>query len=1246
MNRVYVEKRETFDLEALDMTKEIREYLKVKSLKSVRVLYRYDVEGLDKKQFELAVKEVFSQPISDLVHKEDYPLKANYILALEYLPGQYDQRSDFAQQCVNLLAPEVEVTVKYTKVLLFFGDLTQKEKDTIRDYYMNPIETREAGLELPETLTPVYKETDTVETIENFIKMDKAQLQVFKSEYSIGMDMEDLLFCQDYFKKENRNPTITEVRIFDTYWSDHCRHSTFLSVIDDIELVEGEFKEVYQEAIARYMKAKREIGQEDRPVCLMDIAVMGMKKLRQEGKLEDMEVSEEVNACSVYADVTVDGKTEPWVFMFKNETHNHPTEMEPFGGASTCLGGGIRDPLSGRAYVHGAIRLTGSGDPRTPFEDTLKGKHSQRKITRTAAEGYSSYSNQIGLASGHLSEVYDDGFVAKRMECGALVAAAPKEDIVRASPKEGDVIVLLGGDTGRDGLGGATGSSKEHDTTSLENGGAEVQKGNPAIERNIVRLFRNPVASRMIKKCNDFGAGGVSVCVCEIADSLEIDLDAVPLKYPDLDGTEVAISESQERMALLLDKNDLEKFMKLAQEENAQCVPIARVTNSKRVRMHWKGNTIVDISREMLDSGGVRKHTKVKVEAPNKEALKKVLSQGVLQEKNIKESWLKNLADLNVASKAAIANRFDFTSGGYTVLAPFGGKTMKTPEEGLVMQFPVRGGVCDTATLMTLGYNPKLGYFSPYHQAVYAVLESVFKMVALGADYKTIRLSFQEYYEKLGEDATKWGKPFAALLGAYTVQEELEIPSIGGKDSMSGTFEDIDVPPSLISFAVNTQKVKNIVSKEFKGVGNRVILVYSEINDKLLPDFTDVKKNLDMVYSLVKKGQVKASSSVGFGGIAAAVSTMAFGNNLGFSFKNEEDRSALFAPNYTALVLEVEQDTDLSGLTYRDLGEVTKGTEIEINGETVTLKEAVETWEDTLSEVFPDTALVTPSTEKVVFADYKGEVEKKTVEKREEVKVLIPIFPGSNGEYELEDTYKEAGAIVTSLVFRNGNPKEQEEAIVRLAKEIEQTDILAIPSGMSAGCEPDGSAKFIALVLKTQEVKKAVEDLLTRGGLVLGLGEGCTALVKTGLLPYGKYTDKTTIAVSKNKVNKYICAMAKVRVSSVKSPFMSALKVGDIATLPVSTQEGALYMDFETFHQLKEKGQIAAQYVDKAGIPTQDYPSNPFGASYAVEALSSPCGKVFGRFASFERVRKGSFINIEGVQTQNLCKASVDYLKK
>jgi len=1232
MHRAYVEKKDGFNLEALDILNEVKTFLKIGAVNSVRVLSRYDTEGLDDGQFETVVREIFSQSVTENVYEGQVPCRAMHghapeppyrELVIESLPGQYDQRSDFAARCASLVTG-AEVTVRCGRVILFYGDITDEQFKTIKSYFINPTESIEAPLEMPKTLKVDYKEVHAVETLNGFCALGRDGLKAHLKEYSINMDIDDTLFCQDYFMSEEREPTITELRIFDTYWSDHCRHSTFMTIIDNVEIEESVYAPAIRDTIARYYAAKNGIG-DSSPHCLMNIAVIGMKKMRHNGLLSDMEISDEVNACSVEVDVTVDGKPEKWLLMFKNETHNHPTEIEPFGGAATCIGGGIRDPLSGRAYVYGAIRVTGSGDPRKAHADTIQGKLPQRKITKTAAEGYSSYANQIGLASGHLAEIYDEGFTAKRMECGALVAGVKKEDVTRLSPQKGDVIVLIGGDTGRDGCGGATGSSKEHDESSLEKGGAEVQKGNPVIERNIVRLFRDPKVSKMIKKCNDFGAGGVSVAVCEMADSLVIDLDKVPLKYGGLDGTEIAISESQERMACLLDAKDLDSFINMADKENLQCVKVADVTDDKRVVMWWKGNKIVDISAEMLNSGGVRKHTNIKVAAPKKDKLN-IVVDGVSDENSLAENWIVNISDLNVCSKIGITDRFDATSAGGTVLLPFGGKYQKTPEQGLCMKFPTRLGKCDTVSMMTLGYNPKLGYFSPFHQAVYAVLESIIKLGAMGGDTSKARLTFQEYYERLGADAKRWGKPYAALMGAFLAQDELSAPSIGGKDSMSGTFMDIDVPPSLISFAVTTADVSEVISSAFKNIGSRVIEVYADISDDYLPDWEQVRSNLKNIRRLIKIGAVRASSTIGFGGVAAAVSKMCFGNKRGFTFAERFDNELLFTPDYTAVILEISDNADLGGLKYMELGVVNDLGAIVVGDEAIDLDSVQGAWEGTLEYVFASQPLVengriTEKADCYARCDISEPRSDKSV-------VVMPIFPGTNGEYELEDEFIKAGATVNAIVFRNRTLEQQEASVNELANAINSADILAIPSGMSAGCEPGGSAKFIAAVLKRKPVRRAIEALIGREGRILGVGEGFNALVKTGLLPYGRFTDETRVAIERNTLNKYMCRMVNIRLSSVKSPWLSGCNVGDILTVPFSAQEGRVIVDAKTFKELCLNGQIAAQYVDFSGEPSLDVEFNPCGASFAIECMTSPDGRIMGKMCSFERLGSNLYKNI------------------
>jgi len=1376
MKRILVEKKEPFRLDERDMMLEIRDALNIPRITGVRIFNGYDIESLvcealdmgedslsceDKTDppsvvrtslglepslcFDRAIHAVFSEPGQDIVCEDEPDIAgAACVFAITAAIDQYDQREDYANQLLRIMDPHSDQNVRVFKIIALYGKLSDSDIDKIKTYYINPLEMREIPLTV--TRPRVYSDPEAVDVIKGFSSAGDDLLKTLAGKYGIAMALDNLKLCRDYFKREQRDPTVTEMKVLDTYWSDHCRHSTFMTVIDEVTINENKYTEGLKRAQGLYEHAKAYVyGDTERPLCLMDIATMSMKKLKKCGELEDMEKSDEVNACSIEVTVPVDGKPTDMIVMFKNETHNHPTEMEPFGGASTCLGGAIRDPLSGRAHAFGAIRLTGSGDPREPVEDTLPGKLPQRKITQTAAEGYSSYGNGIGLALGQLMEVYDPGFKAKRMECGAIVAAAKKADIFRGKPQSGDAVVLVGGSTGRDGCGGATGSSKEHDDESLEKGGAEVQKGNPVIERNIVRLFRKPFVSKMIKTCNDFGAGGVCVAVGELADGLKIDLDKVPVKYPGLDGTELAISESQERMAVVLDTGNLAAFLTEAEKENLSAVKIADVTDSGRVVMTWQGKVILDMDSDFLNSGGVRQSTKVVVAAPGELAEGSVISPteqmsdkpiviaasdpqsprgctlltglrgflGICETKRVeaattdrqdlKQAWLENLAGINVCSKKGITNRFDSTAGGGTVFMPYGGMYQKTPEQGLVMRLPLLDGETDFGTLMTVGYNPSLGYNSPFHAAMYAVIESVMKIAAMGGDYRKVRLSFQEYFERLTTDES-WGKPYAALMGAFLAQDELGIPAIGGKDSMSGTFNDINVPPSLISFAVTVADTTKLVSRAFKRAGHNVYLLKTPIDDGGMPNFKMLRQNMSSVLALSEYGCVKAAGVVGTGGVAATISEMAFGNGIGFSFEPNFNDD-LFAPQYTSMILELDvTPKDHKGL--RDefvlLGKTTDNRNIEIDGVIISLDEAEQAWEGTLETVFPtinSPAIITdasPANQNQTSATAQVQTSATTQvqtsattqvqtsapthiqtsatthiqtsttppstsnesspyqnKATKQPKVLIPIFPGSTGEYELEKQFRLAGAEVNTVLFRTLTAKDIEDSYSELTEAINNTDILAIPSGMSAGAEPDGSSKLIALILCHPDVKYAVNKLISeRKGLVLGTGEGFKALLKTGLIQTGQIQDAECgdIILTKHPSNKYYCTLSTVKIDeNTKSPWLKDM-AGDLETVPVSGKDIVVYMSEELYNEYQKKGQLSTQYVKTQGRSSSASCEAVIGdmgniSSTAIEAMTSENGLVLGRTGLVENLKKGLYTNVFEAKESRIFENAVNYIK-
>jgi len=1248
MTRILVEKKEPFRLDERDIQLEIRDVLNIPGISGVRIFSGYDVEGVN--DIEKAKQAVFSEAGQDIIYDDEPDTNgAACVFAVAAAIDQYDQREDYAKQLLRIMEPGSEPVVRAFKIIALYGDISEQDAGKIKAYYINPNEKRE--ISLTETKARAYTNPQDVETINGFSNADDTALITLAKKYGIAMALDNLQLCKVYFAKENRDPTITEMKVLDTYWSDHCRHSTFMTVLEDVKVNENKYTPGLERAKKLYELADEYVyGENKRPLCLMDIATMEMKKQKKSGDLDDLEKSEEVNACSIEVTVPVDGKPTDMIVMFKNETHNHPTEMEPFGGASTCLGGAIRDPLSGRAYVYGAIRVTGSADPREAVEDTIPGKLPQRQITQTAADGYSSYGNGIGLPLGQLLEFYDPGFKAKRMECGAVVAAAEKSSIVRGKPEAGDIVVLIGGRTGRDGCGGATGSSKEHEDDSLEKGGAEVQKGNPVIERNIVRLFRKPNVSRMIKICNDFGAGGVCVAVGELADGLKIDLDKVPTKYPGLDGTELAISESQERMAVVINASDLDIFLEEAKKENLEAVKIADITDSKRVIMNWRGDEILSLDSEFLNSGGVRQQTKVVVSPPDwQDRRAPYIPREPGNESKAAfdfiSAWLDNLADINVASKQGIANRFDSITGGNTVFMPFGGVYQKTPEQGLAMKLPLPEGETDYGTLMTVGYNPALGYKSPFHAAMYAVIESVMKITAMGGDYRKVRLSFQEYFEKLSSEES-WGKAYAALMGAFLAQDELGIPAIGGKDSMSGTFNDINVPPSLISFAVAVTDTTKLVSRAFKSAGNNVYLIRTPISDGGVPSFSILKDNMGSVNNLVRYGCVKSASVVGMGGIAATISEMSFGNGIGFVFDSQfvetlGNHDNLFEPQYTSIILELDvvpKDSESLRNEFIFIGTTTDKKCIELGVDSISLDEAQKAWEGALSTVFPitdtfDSTIPNETMSSACPSSYSTEQNdesesiNKSREARKKPKVLIPIFPGTTGEYELEKQFKNAGAKVKTTLFRTQTVSEIEDSYRELTEAVNGADILAIPSGMSAGAEPDGGAKLITIILRQQDVKKAINKLVnTRKGLVLGLGEGYKALLKTGLLQTGQVQDDdcTDIVIAKNKTNKHLCTFKDVKIEKSNSPWLSGMS-GTVEIVPISGLETDVQMSDELYNELKKKGQIA---------------------STKMEAMTSENGLILGRLGLVENLKKGLYTNVFEAKESKIFKNAVEYVSE
>ena len=1252
VKRLLVEKREGFDLEAKALMKDLKDSLHIDCIDDLRLLNRYDIEGLSDEICDSASKTIFSEPNLDVVYKENVEYdKDAKVFAVEYLPGQYDQRADWAAQCVQIINEGQRPNINSAKLYILTGDIDDELFAKIKSYVINPVDSREASLEKPETLELETEIPTEVATIEGFIDFSMEELEKFLKEQGLAMTIDDLKYVQEYFQnQEKRNPTITEIKVLDTYWSDHCRHTTFMTQIKDVEIEDGKFNEIIKETYSKYVEARNTIYiDRQKDMCLMDIATIAVKELKAAGKLEDLDESEEINACSVNIDVNVDGKIEKYLLMFKNETHNHPTEIEPFGGAATCLGGAIRDPLSGRSYVYQAMRVTGSADPRTSLEDTLHGKLMQKKITTEAANGYSSYGNQIGLTTGQVTEVYDEDFVAKRMEIGAVIAAVPKENVIRKRPEKGDIIILLGGKTGRDGCGGATGSSKEHSEESIETCGAEVQKGDAPNERKIQRFFRNKEVAQMIKRCNDFGAGGVSVAIGEIAESLDINLDLVPKKYDGLDGTELAISESQERMACAIDAENKDRFIELAGLENLQATHVATVTDTGYLRMFWNGKAIVDLNRAFLDTNGKKQQTDIHVPKVDEENTFFNTGKIKVEGETISDKFDSVLKDLNVCSQKGLVEKFDNTIGSNTVLLPFGGKYQRTPIQGMVAKIPVLDGKTTTSSIMTFGYNPKIGKWSPFHGALYAVVESICKLVAVGGDYKTTRLTFQEYFEKLGKDKTKWGKPFSALLGAYYAQKEFGIPAIGGKDSMSGTFEHINVPPTLVSFAVDTVDAEYVVSQEFKKAGSVLAVIKTPTLESGIPDFDILKKNLDKIRELTQAKKVLASYALGYGGLGEAIAKMAFGNKIGFEVAKDVDADKLFDPAYGNIALEIDK-ADLAlleDLDYKVAGTTIEGQYIDVDGYKVCLGKIYKAYESTLEPIFP-TKAVEPTGEVKNINFIVNEHQKSSLSIAQP-KVFIPTFPGTNCEYDSARAFEDAGAKASIKVFRNLNYANIEDSIETMVKEIESSQIVMIPGGFSAGDEPDGSAKFIATVFRNPRIAEAVNDLLTnRDGLMLGICNGFQALIKLGLVPYGEIkpvTAEDAPTITYNNIGRHQAKVVTTRIASNKSPWLAGTQVGDLHSISISHGEGKFVANKETFDQLVANGQIATQYVDLDGNATYDIDYNPNGSFYAVEGITSADGRILGKMGHSERIGKYTLKNIHGEKEQKIFESGVNYFK-
>lgn len=1240
VKRVFVEKKLGFNTEALNLLNNFRENLQLENLKNLWILNRYDVSHISSEDFEKAVTNVFSEPNQDYVYLDKIDMSDNKIFAVEFLPGQYDQRADSAAQCIQIITGKEKPPVKYARVIVLAGQLSHEDVQKIKEYYINPVDSREAELEKPLTLDEEYPEPQDVVTVENFTYKSKEEIEDYRKQMGLAMSTEDLLFCQEYFKNnEKRNPTLTEIKVIDTYWSDHCRHTTFSTVINNVSYDDGKIAGEIKKTFEEYLNSRKYVYQDrKKDICLMDLATIGAKELKKKGLLNDLEESDEINACSIVINADIDGKNEEWLLMFKNETHNHPTEIEPFGGAATCLGGAIRDPLSGRAYVYQAMRVTGSGDPRQKLKDTLPGKLPQRKISTEAAAGYSSYGNQIGLSTGHVSEIYHPDYVAKRMEIGAVIAAAPKVNVIREVPQKGDAVILLGGKTGRDGCGGATGSSKEHTQESILVCGSEVQKGNAPTERKIQRLFRNPEVSRLIKRCNDFGAGGVSVAIGELAEGLDINLDMVPKKYEGLDGTELAISESQERMAVVVRKEDAKRFIDLSNEENLEATEVAVVTDDRRLKMMWRGKEILNISRDFLDTNGVKQNVDAFIKEPQTTFDTKNVTE------DVKARWLENLTDLNVACQKGLVERFDSTVGAATVLMPFGGKKQLTPSEGMAAKIPVLNGITNTCSLMAHGFDPYLSKTSPYHGAMYAVIHSVAKIVAMGGDYKNVRLTLQEYFEKLGKEPERWGKTLSALLGAFKVQHELDIPAIGGKDSMSGTFMNLNVPPTLVSFAVCVSDVRNTVSSDFKKPGSKVMLVKIKKDENNIPDFEDIKNKYSKIHDEILKGSVLSAHTVGYGGAAAAISKMTFGNEIGFEANEDFDLNDCFTADYGSIILEVKEDAEIMTEAVV-LGNTTDSNEIKLNNISINLDEMKNTWIEPLNSIYPIKKDVSGSIKNYSYSS--GNIVKSSISIAKP-KVFIPAFPGTNCEFDTKRAFERAGAEAEIFVFRNLTTQDIKYSIEQMNKMIRNSQIIAFPGGFSAGDEPEGSGKFIAAVFKNEILKDAVMDLLkNRDGLIIGICNGFQALIKLGLLPFGEIVhmkdDYPTLTY--NKIARHISTFAKTKIVSNLSPWLNGCNVGDTHYMPLSHGEGRFAANEEWIRKLKENGQIATQYVDDNNNPTYDGLYNPNGSVDAIEGITSPDGRVFGKMGHSERLDKDTYLNIQGNKNQMIFESGVKYYK-
>ena len=1247
VKRVYSEKKPEFAVKAKELSEEISSYLNIDTVTNVRVLIRYDIEGITEDTYRKALVTVFSEPPVDIVYEEDFEHRpGEHVFAVEFLPGQFDQRADSAVQCVKLLREDEDVEIKTATVYAVEGSLTDSQLESIKNFCINPVDSREAKMDKPETLVTIFPDPADVKIFDGFKDMPETELKELYSSLGLAMTFKDFLHIQKYYHdEEHRDPSMTEIRVLDTYWSDHCRHTTFSTELKNIRFGEGYYRKPIEDSFDKYKETFGELyaGRDDKFVCLMDIALMAMKKLKKDGKLQDMEVSDEINACSIVVPVTIDGVTEEWLVNFKNETHNHPTEIEPFGGAATCLGGAIRDPLSGRTYVYQAMRVTGAADPTVSLDKTMAGKLPQKKIVREAAHGYSSYGNQIGLATGYVKEIYHPNYAAKRMEIGAVMGAAPRSAVIRETSDPGDIIILLGGRTGRDGCGGATGSSKAHTEKSIDTCGAEVQKGNAPTERKIQRLFRRPEVSSLIKKCNDFGAGGVSVAIGELADGLRVSLDKVPKKYAGLDGTELAISESQERMAVVVDPKDVKAFLEYANEENLEAVEVAVVTEEKRLILEWRGKEIVNISRAFLDTNGAHQETDVVVNIPEeKDNLFKAP-----EVKDVKAEWLKTLSDLNVCSQKGLVEMFDGSIGAGSVFMPYGGKYQLTEVQTMVAKLPVLKGKTDFVTMMSYGFDPYLSSWSAYHGAIYAVVESMAKIVCAGGDFKKIRFTFQEYFRRMTEDPARWGEPMKALLGAFDAQMGFGLPSIGGKDSMSGTFNDLDVPNTLVSFAVDTGSYNDIITPEFKKAGNKIVLFEIERDEYDLPVYSQVMALYNAVAKAIADKAVVSAYTLNAKGIAEAVSKMAFGNKLGVRINADYDSSEFFAPKYGCIIAEANPELlDKIGCKYTVIGEVTDDGTFTYGDAVISVEEALNTWKKPLEKVFPTVAvkggqkLETPVYNADSIYVCKNKVAKPTV--------FIPVFPGTNCEYDSTKAFENAGANVVTKVFKNLTAADIRDSVDEFEKAINQAQIIMFPGGFSAGDEPDGSAKFFATAFRNAKIKEAVDKLLNeRDGLALGICNGFQALIKLGLVPYGRITEQKADSptLTMNTIGRHISKMVYTKVVSNKSPWLAGAELGGVYVTPASHGEGRFVADKEWLDRLFVEGMVATQYVDIDGNPTMDEEWNVNGSYRAIEGITSPDGRVFGKMAHVERKGDAVAVNIFGEQDLKVFESGVKYFK-